>query len=136
MSGFYFYVDFKEETNKSLEKFCLENNIKNFTEFFHCTICDSTVNVNFSIQKPVNDLIFDRWEYWKDSKDNLILVAIIKSNYLNNRFNMLKLLGIQTNYEKYNPHITLSYMVEEKIENLPPLTFPLLLNQEIITKYK
>lgn len=103
----------------------MQNNILNYNYEFHCTICDSTIDVNFSLKKPISDIKFIKWDYWTDSKNNRILVAIIESKYLQFRFEQLKLLGIQTNFTKLNAHITLSYNVEDYSYNLPHLPFPL-----------
>lgn len=124
--GLYAAVNFHSETVDNLLAYCERNNIKNslLPEEFHSTLVYSRKPVpDFSPETVVGamgkPLKIEVWpsppNEFKEKQTNCA-VLVYESDYMQRRFDHAMSLGATFDYEKYTPHVTLSYDVGDDFD--------------------
>jgi len=132
--GVYISVKMAEESKmqvqKYLDEYLPDADVIDIEEL-HCTLI-------YSKKKYEGEI--DNKEYkipatikgFKKFDNGKVLVALVKSNFLENRFQeLMKLYDFVYDYEDYIPHFTLSYNAEDiDILSLPPIDFAVFFEDE------
>lgn len=132
-NGIYVAVKFSDDTINRLLKYCNKANIPEVlkADEFHCTLSYSRKDVpDFEPKEKIKEIgVPYKFEVWPSSpnafkKDmTYCLVLKFKSDYLQKRFDKIMSMGATYDYDKYQPHISLSYNVDKDfdVKKLPPI---------------
>lgn len=135
-NGVYMSSEPNQDTKDAIASFCAIHDVPNPVKKpdMHCTVIYSTKsNPDFECQSEYKELIlgeFDGYEMFGDNKD--ILVMKIKSSGLVKRHKeLMKEYDLTYSYDKYIPHITLSYDASDfDVESLPRYNGPIMFSGE------
>jgi hypothetical protein len=135
--GLYVAALFSDETNYLLSDYLDRNQIHNpvSQSSFHTTIVHSRVPVvGFDIAHTL-DIVVEacniKIELWEVSGGMKCLVLALVNPYLNYRFQEAGECGAVYDFDKYKPHITLSYDASDvNLALLPRITFPIHITRE------
>jgi len=113
-TGLYVNVTFTEETNDNLRKLQNDLNLKNKTNDLHTTVVYSRKSIPWKIIPIPNNTIctikgFDIFKSITTGIETNCLILLLKCSYLQKRHELAMNLGATYDYDKYIPHITLSY---------------------------
>lgn len=113
--GVYLAVKYTQSAAEDLMSYIKDNNIPSTLtkDDIHSTVIYSRKYADISINDEGEDLGYAeplKFHIFETQEDKRALVILLKSEYLENRHNnLMKEHNLTYDYEKYLPHITLSY---------------------------
>lgn len=137
VNGTYVSVRYDSETNQRLADFANELSVPNALPpgKYHTTIVYSRRPIPWILAIPGDDarVEFAGWDLFPSHRkaDEQCLVMLLKSDYLQSRFNLAMDMGATFDFPVYTPHITISYDVGDfDTEKLSPPSFDLKMSHE------
>lgn len=133
--GLYVAANFHEDTVRALadlqQQIAVPNPID--PDKFHCTIVYSRVTIPWDAKADLSHVARPSgWEVFNTRDGKRVLVLLLDSEFLHERFEEAMGMGATYDFPDYKPHITFSYDIgDQEIGDLPVPDIEILISHEV-----